>query len=263
MADFKPKRRRLVLFDPQVKEPFKLSRSKIELFLRCPLCFYLDRRLGVAEPPGYPFSLNAAVDHLLKKEFDGHRAKRTKHPLMAAYGIDAVPFQHPDLDRWRDTFAGLEYHHRPTNLLITGAPDDLWINSLGELTVVDYKATSKDGEVTLDADWQRSYKNQMEIYQWLLRQNGFKVDPTGYFVYVNGRRDRAAFDGRLEFAVKLIAYRGDTAWLEPKLQEIKRCLLAPAPPAGAACQFCRYRAAAGQKLNQNRAAGQTGQVALW
>ena len=58
------------LFEPGLKEPFRLSRSRIENFLNCPRCFYLDRKLGVDQPPGYPFSLNAAVDTLLKKEFD-------------------------------------------------------------------------------------------------------------------------------------------------------------------------------------------------
>ncbi len=38
-------------------ELFRLSRSKINLFIRCPRCFYLDRELGVGQPPGYPFSL--------------------------------------------------------------------------------------------------------------------------------------------------------------------------------------------------------------
>jgi len=57
-------------FNPNGKNNFKLSRSKIDLFLQCPRCFYIDNRLGVARPPGYPFTLNSAVDHLLKKEFD-------------------------------------------------------------------------------------------------------------------------------------------------------------------------------------------------
>lgn len=64
------------LFDPQNKTPFKLSRSKIELFINCPRCFYLDRRLGVGQPPGYPFTLNSAIDKLLKKEFDIHRKNK-------------------------------------------------------------------------------------------------------------------------------------------------------------------------------------------
>ena len=76
---YNPKRTRNV-YGQEV--PFKLSRSKVDLFVECPKCFYLDRKLGVGRPPGYPFSLNSAVDTLLKKEFDIHRAKREAHPLM-------------------------------------------------------------------------------------------------------------------------------------------------------------------------------------
>jgi len=97
------------IFDLASKEPFKLSRSKIEDFLRCPRCFYLDRRLGVGQPPGFPFNLNSAVDHLLKKEFDIHRARGSRHPLMEKYGVDAVPFQHNDLAQWRENFVGVQF----------------------------------------------------------------------------------------------------------------------------------------------------------
>src|SRR3989344_2643553 len=102
---YNPKRAKN-LFNPLSDEPFRLSRSKIDLFLNCPRCFYLDRRLGVAQPPGFPFSLNSAVDELLKKEFDSHRAKGTAHPLMKAYSIDAVPFDHEKMDEWRDALRG-------------------------------------------------------------------------------------------------------------------------------------------------------------
>lgn len=231
---------------PGADEPFRVSRSKIDLFLNCPRCFYLDRRMGIAQPPGYPFSLNSAVDTLLKKEFDLHRAKGTKHPLMHAYGVDAVPFSHPKMDAWRDSLrAGVQYLHVPTNLLITGGVDDVWVNPNGELIVVDYKATAKDGEVNLDADWQIGYKRQMEVYQWLFRRNGFGVSDTGYFVYCNGDTDKEAFDARLEFSVKLIAYRGDDSWVDPTLHDLHACLASDAmPTASADCDYCRYRAAA-------------------
>lgn len=231
-----------VLFDPDSKAPFKLSRTKLEDFTRCPRCFYLDRRLGIAQPSGFPFNLNSAVDALLKKEFDLHRAKGRKHPLMEQYGIDAIPFAHPELNKWRENFYGVQYYHEPTGFLVFGAVDDLWVNPQGELHVVDYKATSKDGEITLDAEWQKSYKRQMEVYQWLLRQNGFKVSDTGYFVYCNGRRDRKAFDGKLEFDISIIPYKGDDAWVSGALKKAHTCLVAKKiPPASPACEFCDYR----------------------
>lgn len=223
-------------------EGWKLSRSKIDLFLNCKRCFYIDNKLGVARPPGFPFTLNSAVDKLLKKEFDAHRVKRTSHPLMKKYGIDAVPFSHPKMEEWRDSLrAGVSFFHAETGMLVRGGVDDVWVTPSGELIIVDYKATSKDEEVSLDADWQDGYKRQMEVYQWLFRKNGFKVSDTGYFVYVNGKTDREAFDAKLEFDVSVIPYKGSDSWVEKTLREIKSCLSSDTIPVAAKdCDYCRY-----------------------
>ena len=231
------------LFDPKSSEPFVLSRTKLDLFITCPRCFYIDQRLGVGQPPGYPFSLNAAVDTLLKKEFDAHRVQHTAHPLFESYGIDAVPFEHEKIEEWRDAMRrGVKALHEPTNLMLRGGIDDVWLNSKGELHVVDYKATAKNGEVSIDAEWQGGDKRQLEIYQWLFNQNGFKVSPIGYFVYVNGKTDRQAFDKKLEFDVKIIPYEGDYSWVEDALVKAKACLMSDKlPSASSECDFCTYR----------------------
>ena len=232
-------------FDPQDPKPFKLSRSKIELFCECPFCFYLDRKLGVAQPGGLPFNLNSAVDHLLKKEFDLYRAKGEAHTLMVKHKIDAIPFQHENLDEWRKNQKGISYLHEPTRFLVAGAIDDVWINPAGELIIVDYKATSKAGEINLNADWQLSYKRQMEIYLWLFRKNGFSVSPTGYFVYCNGKKDSPDFGECLKFEISIIPYLGDDSWIEPKLLEIHSTLITTQPPEpNPTCSLCSYRLAA-------------------
>lgn len=229
-------------YKKESKEPYKISRSGIESFVKCPRCFYLDKKLGVKQPAGFPFNLNSAVDHLLKKEFDIHRTKGTPHPLMKHYGIDAIPFSHKDMDTWRMNFKGLEYHDKKNNLLVTGAVDDIWVNKNGELIVVDYKSTAKDGKIGIDADWQNSYKRQMEIYQWLLRKNGFKVSNTGYFVYCNGRKDKEAFDGKLEFDVDLIPYTGDDSWVEGEISRLKMLLDGEKLPGFTeTCDYCKYQ----------------------
>jgi CRISPR/Cas system-associated exonuclease Cas4 (RecB family) len=220
---------------------WKLSRSKIDLFVECPRCFYIDNKLGTKRPGGFPFNLNSAVDFLLKKEFDIHRANETTHPLMEEYGIKAVPFQHQNMEVWRDNFKGVEFFHEGTSLTVSGAVDDIWINDKGELHVVDYKATSKDEKVNLDADWQKSYKRQMEVYQWLLRKNGFDVSDLGYFVYVNGKTDVKTFDAKLEFDVDILNYEGDASWIEDTLFMIKDTLEKnQIPEAGSECDFCPY-----------------------
>lgn len=230
------------IFDPASETAFKLSRSKLELFLECPRCFYIDRRLGIGRPTGPPFNLNKAVDTLLKKEFDIHRAAGTQHPLLEKYDVDVRPVSHEELDIWRENFQGVQYHHQPTHLIITGAIDDLWINSREEYIVVDYKATSKDEVIDrLNDTWHHQYRRQMEIYQWLLRANGYRVSPTGYFVYCNAGTDKTAFDGKLEFDVRLIAYEGNDDWVEGVIYRAKECLMGSAlPQASPNCDYCTF-----------------------
>ncbi len=231
------------LYDPHSRNAFKLSRSKIELYIQCPKCFYLDRRLGINRPPGFPYTLNSAVDTLLKKEFDILRKNSEAHPLMKKYGIDAIPSQHKMLSEWRNNFRGVQCFHTSTNLLLFGAIDDLWQNSQGEYIIVDYKSTSKNEKIiALDKDWQKVYKRQMEIYQWLMRRNGLKVSNTGYFVYCNAKTDVEKFNGKLEFDITLIPYEGNDGWLEEVIENIKKCLNGNnIPNAGEDCDFCAYR----------------------
>ena len=57
-----------------------------------------------------------------------------------------------------------------------------------------------------------------------VKQNGYKVATTGYFVYVNGKTDREAFDGKLDFDITIIPYLGNTDWIEKQIFGMKACL---------------------------------------
>lgn len=222
---------------------WKLSRSKIGLFQECPRCFYLDNKLGLKRPPGYPFNLNTAVDTLLKTEFDTHRAKGEQHPLQKEYGLSVRPVAHEQLNVWRENFEGVQCFHQPTGLVVSGAIDDLWIDENENYVVVDYKATAKSEPVSeLNDEWHEGYKRQMEVYQWLLRQNGLTVSDTGYFVYCTGRQDAKAFDAKIEFDVRLIPYTGSDEWVEGILEQIKKTLESKIIPAAKdGCDYCLYR----------------------
>jgi len=230
------------LYDPLSPEPFKISRTGIELYVECPRCFYLDKRRGVARPPGLPFNLNSAVDTLLKKEFDHYRNLKKPHPLMVENQVEAIPYSHPELEKWRTNFTGIRFHHIETNLLVFGAVDDVWVNPQGELIVVDYKSTSKNDPITsLDQAWHAGYKRQLEVYQWLFNQSGFPVSPTCYWVYANGDKSAASFGATLKFRMTVISYRGRTDWIEQILRKIKLCLDSEvAPSSNPHCQFCSY-----------------------
>jgi len=226
---------------------WKLSRSKIDLFMQCPKCFYLDNKLGIKRPSFPPFNLNNAVDTLLKKEFDIYRLNQTKHPILEDNNIDAIPFQHEKMDTWRENFEGIQHLHEPTGMIIYGAIDDLWINSEKEVIVADYKATSRDDEITLDDKWKDSYKRQMEVYQWLLRQTGLEVSEKGYFVYANALTSPDNFNKELKFDLTLLPYVGDPVWVEPTIMKIKETLETDIiPHESPECEHCKYFALRGE-----------------
>jgi hypothetical protein len=194
--------------------------------------------------PGW--SLNSAVDALLKNEFDVLREQQQPHRLMMFYRIDAVPFSHPELHIWRDDHdnrIGASTLHKSTGLNICGIIDDIWINTKNkELYIVDYKSTSTEYPISLDSKWKEGYKRQMEVYQWIFRKLGFPVSKTGYFLFANATKNRPGFHGKLEFENTIIPYEADDSWVEPTIVEIKKCLdSSELPKAGSACQYCAYR----------------------
>ena len=241
----KYRKRQKNLYNSNSKEPFRISRTKIGLFLECQRCFYLDRKLGLGRPSMPGWSLNSAVDQLLKNEFDLLREGNQTHELMRKYKIDAIPFSHPDLHIWRDDvykFVGVSTIHKKTNLEICGIIDDIWINKKEELLIVDYKSTSTNKVISLEDEYKQTFKKQIEVYQWIFRQNGFRVSDTGYFVYANAGRNRPKFDGRLEFELSIISHQGDDSWVEQTIFEIKNCLeLNKIPSPGEGCEYCVYR----------------------
>lgn len=218
----------------------KISRTKIELFCQCPRCFYLDRIGRIPRPSIPSFTLNSAVDALLKREFDSYRQAQQPHPLMHLAGIKAIPFLHPDIDKWRNNKIGVQTAHGPSKLLVFGAIDDVWIDQKGTLYVVDYKATSSKNAPTLEG--KIGYARQMEIYQWLFKQNGFDVSKTGYFVYCNGLKNGETFGARLDFEIEILAHEGNSDWVEGTLLNIRKCLDGGhIPPSAPECEHCSLR----------------------
>lgn len=259
MSKFNAQRKRN-MYDPESSKPFKLSRSKISDYLNCKRCFYLDRRLGVGQPPGYPFTLNLAVDALLKNEFDICREAGRTHILLAANGLGKLtPAYHDgDIVDWRNNFKGVQFLHEPTNFLVHGAIDDLWYQrnedeTIKEYYVVDYKATSRKEPVTEIKD-EFGYQQQMEVYQWLLRGNGLNVSNIGYFLYANAKKDLPTFDEKLEFDMTLIPCEGNDSWIEPTLIKIHGCLNSDKIPlANDDCDLCNYREAVKKHVNPPKA----------
>ncbi len=222
----------------------QLSRTKIELFTECPRCLYLDVARGIPRPSGPPFTLNNAVDSLMKAEFDRYRAAVEPHPLFASVGLDAVPFRHAELDVWRQNFKGLRWLDEETGWTLSGAIDDLWKASTGELIVADYKATSR-AEMPTTKNLYPSYRRQMDVYQFLVRRQGFEVSNRGWFVYTNGDGRAGAFGDKLCFTTSMVPYDGNDAWvLDAFRRAVATVQQGAVPQPGAECKYCAYVASA-------------------
>ena len=239
--------RKSSFYDKKSNIPFKISRSKLSNFLSCKRCFYLDRVVGLKEPSMPGWALNIAVDELLKKEFDQYRKERKQHPMMLKHKLDFIPYEHKDLDVWRNSLkGGISYHDEKTNLVLHGGIDDVWFDlQKKELVVVDYKAQSSNYPVTinsyLNSEWHLSYKLQMDIYVHILRKMNFKVSNTSYFYVCNGEKTNNKFEDKIDFKTTLVPYAVNTSWIEEKLYEMKEVLNLDKPPdIDPSCEKCAY-----------------------
>jgi len=242
-------------YDPDNASPYELSRSRIENFVRCPACFYMQQVEGIKFPsiPGY--NINEATDVLLKKDFDGYRG-RASHPFLRHMGLKhLIPYQHPDFEKWTQSLhfgceGRMNTIHQPTNLKVGGGLDDIWVNNItNQLHIVDYKSTSqktKGKVISLDDPWKQGYKRQMDLYVWIMRRMGFDVSDIGYFLYCDADRFSGmdflgVDDALMRFEVSLINYRVDLTWIDATLFSIKDCLNSNLRPEHSSqCEYGKF-----------------------
>ncbi len=226
-------------YDPSKSEPYELSRYRIENYIRCPACFYLQQVEGIKFPsiPGY--NINEATDILLKRDFDKCRETETSHPFLKNNNLGhLVPLRDDRFELWTQSLhfgaAGrFNTVHEETNLKVGGGLDDVWLNTqTGQVHIVDYKSTSQKSSnktITLDDWWKASYKRQMDFYIWVMKRIGLNTSSVGYFLYCDGDRFTASPFLRdklavMEFKISILRYESDQSWIEPTLIKIRQLL---------------------------------------
>jgi hypothetical protein len=238
--------RKSSIYTPGQTEPFKLSRSKFSDFLNCQRCFYLDRVRGLVSPGTPGWTLNETTDLLLKKEFDECRKKQIPHRLFAEHGLDnLVPFQHPELDNWRNSLHhGLQSRFKDTNVILSGGVDDVWQNTDDKkLVVVDYKSQANTKSLAPESyladPYHQGYKVQMDYYAFLLQEMEFEVAEISYFLVCNANRNADGFFGKMDFSETLIPYHWNSDWIPNKVSEMINLLNQKEIPKGnASCINC-------------------------
>ena len=226
-------------FDINNSAPYELSRARVENYIKCPACFYMQQVEGVVFPSIPGFNINEATDILLKKDFDFYREKQESHPFLVNKGYShIIPFQHEEFELWTQSLhfgakGRMHFDHKNTNLRIGGGLDDVWYNKkTSKLHIVDYKSTSQkkdNGPINLDDQWKSAYKRQMDLYGWIMEKKGFDIDEIGFFLYCDGNRfTNSNFlkkeNALMEFKMTLIEYKINTDWIEKALEGIYKTL---------------------------------------
>ena len=236
-------------FDPTNPNPYELSRSRVENFLKCKACFWLTQIHGVKPPEIPSFTINTTTDILLKRDSDRVRGKSTL-PIWKKAGLEhMIPFDHKDLNKWTNSLQfGLNDSyfntvHKETNIKLGGGLDDVFLNTqTDQIHIIDYKSEAQGTrspdkyEVkpsSLHEPWKIGYKRQMDMYIWIAHQKGLNVSNIGYFVYVDAQHknikgmlvDENSSIAWMQFNASIIAYEADTSWVEPTLVDIKNFLM--------------------------------------
>ena len=205
--------------------------------------------------PGW--ALNVAVDELLKKEFDQYRKEQKPHPVMNKHNLNYVPYDHKDLDKWRNFRKGISFTDDKMGYTFYGAIDDVWIKKNGDLIISDVKSTSKkefNWEKTwLEYEYPKAYKRQLEMYQWLFRKNGFSVSNKAYLVYYNGLKDEPMFNKVLKFKSFLVELDCCDNWVEEAILNAKKMMENDKIPKGSfKCDTCQYLKKRWDVSNRNK-----------
>ncbi len=222
----------------------KISRSGLKLFLECPRCFWLDVHHKIKRPPGYPYTLSAAVDYLVKREFDKYRVEGTLPPIFKNIGLEGAKLYNGDnLAEWRNNFKGIAYWDENLNAILYGAVDDVLEFEDGSLAVVDYKSSGSK-EITIYDDYQK----QMDIYNWILRQKGYETYPEAFFVFYQVIKEgEDGFKNALKFKEELRSVKVNQDWVGPAFESAVELARQDSPPSAdealaksAHCDHCHY-----------------------
>ncbi|MBD3259506.1 hypothetical protein GF371_02635, partial [Candidatus Woesearchaeota archaeon] len=156
---------------------YKFSPSSLSILKDCPRCFWLQFRKGIKRPDT-PFpSLPSGMDGILKVHFDKFMEKGKLPPeLKELNGVKL--FDDKDLLKvWRSNFKGIQWTDRKGNLF-RGAVDNILVKGK-KLIVLDYKTRG----YPLKPDTHEHYRDQMDIYNYLLRKNGYKTEEYSYLLF--------------------------------------------------------------------------------
>ncbi|MBI2625372.1 MAG: PD-(D/E)XK nuclease family protein [Candidatus Nealsonbacteria bacterium] len=216
-------------------QQIRLSASSLNLFLECPKCFWAYKAKGVKKPE-QSFALQNNFDRILKPYFDKFRAKGELPPELVGQVEGKLMPDQGLIDRWRDAMRPvLAYQDKEqSDFVLVGALDDCLFD--GEYYIpVDFKTT---GSAAFEENAKKYYQHQLNIYNFLLEQGGYKTKGIAYLVYY--KPDNVADKGIINFQVGVKKMETSHEMALKLFQDGIKTLLGPIPKSSPFCQYCSW-----------------------
>ncbi|MFC1643644.1 PD-(D/E)XK nuclease family protein [Chlamydiota bacterium] len=209
-----------------------LSPSALNIFLDCPRCFWLDKKMKIKRPRGIFPSLPGGMDFVIKNYFDKYRRDEKMPPEIEGKVEGSL---YPDLDimeRWRSwRKTELKYEDKDLNVVLSGALDDCLLDD-GFYIPLDYKTRGSE----LKSDPRVYYQNQLDCYCLILEKSGFKTKNLAYLLYYWPNEVRE--QGMVEFEVTPIRVETDYNTAIKTVTDAANLLKGPMPDSKPDCEYC-------------------------
>ena len=202
---------------------FRFSPSSLALYLSCPRCYYFAERHGLKRPMGGFPSLPGAIDRIVKPAVDACREEGALPAFLEAHlpgRLAPLPKKLRAQSAWGE---------------IAGILDELVVLDDGRYAPVDWKTS---GEAPSGAV-KPMYRLQLDLYAWLLQENGLPPADTGYLVYLV---PAACPDPSLgiPFTLAAVPVPLSVAHAQETVRAAATVLAHEVPPASGRCPYCAW-----------------------
>jgi len=213
--------------------PYKFSPSSLNLLKDCHRCFWLQFNKGVKRPDSIFPSLPSGMDRVLKAHFDSFIGSKELPPELKSLKGKYKLFDDVSLlASWRNNFKGISYTDKDGNVF-RGAVDNILVKN-GKLVVLDYKTRG----FPLKEDTAAHYQNQLDIYNFLLRKNGFKTLNYAYLLFYHP--SNVEVNGSVVFNTDLVKMKINVSNAATIFNHALKVLNSDIPEASEECGFCEW-----------------------
>ena len=211
---------------------YKFSPSSLSLLKDCPRCFWLRFNKKINRPDSIFPSLPSGMDRILKEHFDYFMKKGELPPELSELKRYKLFDDEELLKVWRSNFKGIQWTDKKGNLF-RGAVDNILVKGK-KLVVLDYKTRG----YPLKEDTHEHYQDQMDIYNFLLRKNGYETEDYTYLIFYHPHKVEE--NGHVCFNTDIIKIKADVKNAENIFKKAVKCLEGEMPKASEECGFCKW-----------------------